>query len=38
MDGDLSWFTGSYSPNCQSCIECARTSTAAWYYRGGEFA
>lgn len=25
MDGNLNWFTSSYSPNGQSCVECART-------------
>jgi len=25
MDGTLNWFTSSYSPNGQSCVECART-------------
>lgn len=25
MDGNLKWFTSSYSANGQSCIECART-------------
>lgn len=24
MDGTLNWFTSSYSPNGQSCVECAR--------------
>jgi hypothetical protein len=25
MDGNLKWFTSSYSPNGQSCVECAWT-------------
>jgi hypothetical protein len=25
MDTTLNWFTSSYSPNGQSCVQCART-------------
>lgn len=25
MDGNLNWFTSTYSPNGQSCVQCART-------------